>query len=472
MLHHNEKSHSPSLAMMSLKPESKKNFYLKLLLCPLLLTSCQYFPTSHNDTTKPVPVSYNNKVESHHFLIDVDQNLMGNLASIRTRQGDTLSDIARHFGLGYNDIVNANPQLDPWMPEPDTQVLLPLVFIMPDALRQGIVLNLANMRLFHFLPQQPNRVKTYPVGIGRDGWNTPLGLTRIISKTRNPIWNVPISIQREHAQKGDVLPNSIPAGPDNPLGEYAMRLAKQSYLIHGTNKPYGIGMQISHGCLNLYPEDIKQLFQDTPVGTQVMIVNQPYLLAWYHEMLFLEAHKPLANSKKLKLSLLTRIRQLATAHRVAVDWTKVEQVLQIANGIPTPVLMGSLTLQELSANALPLPHPDYFYGQPLPKAITEQDWSITLAGLLDDKTARKLVAVLNHQGPIIPAMAVPQQGLLQVMAGPFASRQKAVKALNRLKRDFNLTGRINSPQPYQAPIYSPPNLTLSPDLNELPILDN
>ena len=205
---------------MSLNYKIKNFSLVSSLFYVLLLTGCQ-----HLTPVATAPVKSYQTVETHNFSLDYEQSLIGTLAAIKTQNNDTLPDIARHFGLGHNDIVSANPNIDPWLPEPDTRILLPLQFTIPDVPHQGIVLNLANMRMFHFPSQQSEKVTTYPVGIGRDGWNTPQGLTRIISKTKNPTWNVPPSIQREHAQKGDPLPSSVRAGPNNPLGEYAMRLA-------------------------------------------------------------------------------------------------------------------------------------------------------------------------------------------------------------------------------------------------------
>jgi L,D-transpeptidase ErfK/SrfK len=267
-----------------------------------------------------------------------------------------------------------------------------------------------------------------------------------VSKTKNPVWNVPASIQREHAQKGDPLPSSVPSGPNNPLGDYAMRLARSSYLIHGTNKPYGVGMQMSHGCLNLYPEDIKELFNSTKIGTPVMIVDQPYLLGRYHDMLFLEAHKPLQASKNAKQALLSQIRQLAKKYNLTIDWTKVEQVVVQANGIPTPILAHSSSLQEFSANALLLSHPDRLYQQPIAGSLPANTWSVTAATLNDSKTAHKLAVLLNHQGPTIPARVVEQGSVFQVVTGPFASSKEAKTALKRIQLEFELNGKVNPPQ--------------------------
>lgn len=445
---------------MSLIPKIRK---LSLLssLSTVLLTGCQSFFLTLPAAT---PVSSYYAIETHNFSIDYEQNMMGTLAAIKTRSTDTLPDIARHFGLGHNEIISANPNIDPWLPESDTRVLLPLMFTLPDAPHQGIVLNLANMRLFNFPNKNTDQVMTYPVGIGRDGWNTPVGLTRIISKTKNPTWYVPPSIQREHAQKGDPLPASVSAGANNPLGEYAMRLARSSYLIHGTNKPYGVGMQMSHGCLNLYPEDISELFNNTKVGTPVMIVNQPYLLGRHQDMLFLEAHKPLQAKTNFKRALFNQIKQAEKKYRLPIDWVKVEQVVEQANGIPTPILARSMGFQELAANALLLPHPEQLYKQPIPRPLTSDAWSVTAATLTDSRVAGKLAALLNHQGPTIPTRTLQQGGTFQVVSGPFATSKEAKTALKRMQMEFELKGKINPPQNFSSSNFSTPVLKRLPNL--------
>lgn len=449
----------PRQNIMSLNRKIRK---LSLLssLSTLLLTGCQYlFPASPAAT----PASSFYAIETHNFSIDYEQNMIGRLAAIKTQPNDTLPDIARHFGLGYNDIVSANPNVDAWLPEPDTRVLLPLMFTLPDAPHQGIVLNLANMRMFHFSNKNTDQVMTYPVGIGRDGWNTPLGLTKIVSKTKNPTWYVPPSIQREHAEKGDPLPGSVPAGPDNPLGEYAMRLARSSYLIHGTNKPYGVGMQMSHGCLNLYPEDISELFNNTRIGTPVMIVNQPYLLGQHQDMLFLEAHKPLQGTASFfKRSLFSQIKQAEKKHHLPINWPKVEQVVRQANGIPTPILARSMSFQEVAANALLLPHPEQLYKQPIPRSLAGDAWSVTAATLADSRVARKLSALLNHQGPTIPSRTLEQGNTFQVVSGPFATAREAKTALKRIQLEFDLKGKINPPQNFADSGFSTPVLKKLP----------
>ena len=172
---------------------------------------------------------------------------------------DTLPDIARRFNLGYEEIARANPGVDPWVPGEGREIVLPTQFVLPAAPREGLVINLAQLRVFYF-PKvkegEPQTVITHPIGIGKVGWQTPEGTTKVTGKRKNPTWFPPASVRKEHKEAGDPLPSKVPPGPDNPLGAHMMTLGWPSYLIHGTNKPYGVGLRSSHGCIRFYPEDI------------------------------------------------------------------------------------------------------------------------------------------------------------------------------------------------------------------------
>ena len=413
------------------------------LLFSMLLGGCQSL-SNHYANYKAD--SAFDAVETDEFSLSDQQDVVGIIASIQSHENDTLPDIARHFGLGYNDITLANSHLDPWLPEPGSQILLPIRFTLPDVKRQGLVLNLANMRLFYFPRQGPRRVITYPIGIGRKGWSTPTGLTKIIAKKKNPVWRVPASILKEHAKKGDPLPRIVPAGPDNPLGDYAMRLSIPSYLIHGTNKPYGVGMKISHGCVRLYPEDIAELFNQILVGTSVNIIDRPYLLGWENNMLFLEAHKPLQQHKRLKKKLFKKLKRISRKTDNIIDWQKVERILEQANGVPIPVLKNSPDFPSIVNTALSLTHPPRFYQQLEVKPLTQDDWSVTVATFPDADAAQKLVALLNHQGPPIPSRRIEKYGLSSVVAGPFNSEEKVNSVIDKIRREFQFTGVANPPQ--------------------------
>ncbi len=229
-------------------------------------------------------------------LASPEQSVVGEPQVVFARGEDTLSDLAREYGLGYDEIIAANPGIDPWLPGEGTPIVLPTQYVLPDVERRGVVLNIASKRLFYF-PEpaegEQQQVLTYPIGIGRVGWETPLGDTTVISKAKNPHWWVPASVRREHAEMGDPLPSVVPPGPDNPLGHRVLKLDMPGYLIHGTNAPYGVGMRVSHGCVRLYPENIELLYELVAIGEPVTILNEPYLFGRADGALYFEAHEPL-----------------------------------------------------------------------------------------------------------------------------------------------------------------------------------
>ena len=227
------------------------------------------------------------------ILPPADVDVIGQVRYVEARQDQTLLDIAREHGVGQNEILLANPDTDRWLPGAGTIVTLPMRHILPAGKRDGLMLNLPEMRLYYFPKPargESPRVITHPVSIGRMDWETPLGLTKIVAKQKDPSWRPPQSLKEEALADGNVLPDVVPAGPDNPLGRYAMRLGVPGYLIHSTNKPWGVGMRVTHGCVRMYPEDIEALFEDVPVGTPVQIVNQPVKLGWLADTLYLEIH--------------------------------------------------------------------------------------------------------------------------------------------------------------------------------------
>lgn len=422
---------------------------LFLLMVLGMLPACSF-----NERVRP-PVYHVTRphiehVESHQFDIGKDDGVVGHLATVRLREGDSLSDLARHFGLGFEQINDANPGLEPWAPPAGETVVLPLRFMLPDAPRKGIVVNLASMRLFYFPPTgkgEGGRLLTYPVGIGKEGRSTPTGLMTVDRKTAHPTWYVPESIRRDHAQKGDPLPAAVSPGPDNPLGDYAMYLSKPSYLIHGTNKPYSIGFRASNGCLRLYPEDIEKLFQAVPKKTTVKIVNQPFLVGTQDGMLYLEVHEPHEemDGKRLRQGLVARLKQMEKKQGLKLDWPKVEEVLAQARGIPVPILAGSQSLEQVLAEAMPLERPRQLYGQPSPPALASDGWYIRAAETQDEDSARRLAAMLNHQGPRIPAQAVLRDGRYQVLAGPYPDAKATKAAAKRMKIDLEIKGEIVEP---------------------------
>lgn len=299
-------------------------------------------------------------MRSDRFLLPPSgEDVVGQIQVLHARREDTLADIARRYDLGYDEILQANPGVDPWLPRAGTRIVLPTQFILPDGPRKGIVLNVASMRLFYYPPAKPGEqavVVTHPIGIGREEWPTPLGKTVVTAKAANPTWNVPESIRAEHAEAGQPLPKVVPPGPDNPLGLFALRLGFPGYLIHGTNQSYGIGMRATHGCIRLYPEDIESLFGQVAVGTPVRIVNQPYRAGWRDGVLYLEAHTPLERNKRitqkrLKSEMAAALKKSPGSGRHTVDWTKVQALVASPQGFPVPISQGTPSRDQVVAAA-------------------------------------------------------------------------------------------------------------------------
>ena len=264
-------------------------------------SGCAVLDAPTVDTAEPEPVltaagPVAPQAPNRFELAYAGQSVIGEPQLVRIDGDNTLSDLAREYGLGYDEIVAANPGVDPWLPGEGTPVLLPTQYILPSGVRSGIVLNVASKRLFWF-PEpaagESRLVYTFPIGVGRVGWETPTGSTVVVAKAKDPNWYVPLSVREEHEAMGDPLPAVVPPGPDNPLGNYVLKLDMPGYLIHGTNQPYGVGMRVSHGCVRLYPENIEFLFPEIGNGTAVTIVNEPYLLGERDGELFFEGHAPL-----------------------------------------------------------------------------------------------------------------------------------------------------------------------------------
>ena len=269
-------------------------------------------------------------------------DLIGYSGIVNARAQDTLLDIARRFDLGQNEILLANPDVDRWLPGEGTEVVLPARYILPSAERKGIVLNLPEMRLYYFHSDSFEKipmVTTYPVSVGRMDWNTPLGKARIELKHKDPSWRPPASLKLEAAAEGEPLPDVIPPGPDNPLGRYALRLSIPGYLIHSTNKPYGVGMRVTHGCVRMYPEDIEELFPFVPIHTKVQIVNQPIKLGWQDKTLFLEIHPLMDEDREKNLACIAYEMILAEIENkdAILDITTIKRALQEKSGMPVPI---------------------------------------------------------------------------------------------------------------------------------------
>lgn len=284
-------------------------------------------------------------VHAQTFPLAPDQDMIGVDGQLTSVRSDTLPDIARRHHLGYDEINAANPGVDTWLPGDGTLIHLPLRRLLPNAPRTGIVINLPDSRLYYFHGDAEHRpvVETYPISVGKMDWKTPIGVTTVVRKEKDPTWYPPKSVRDTHLLDGDVLPAAIPPGPANPLGQYAMRLGIPggAYLIHGTNIPVGVGMQITHGCIRLYPEDIEYLFNEVPVGMTVRIVNQRIKTGWVDGALYLEVHHPLdgEDPKDVEdLTALTRAIVAATAERrVIIDWDTAERAFEQQKGEPVRI---------------------------------------------------------------------------------------------------------------------------------------
>jgi L,D-transpeptidase ErfK/SrfK len=269
-------------------------------------------------------------------------SLVGELRMVHTGAEDTLLDIAYRHGYGYEEIKLANPDYDPWLPGEQAAIVLPGRHLLPEGPRQGIVINIPEMRLYYY-PEpgrgRPAEVMVFPIGIGKQGWLTPETETRVVAKLTRPAWQVPDSIKREREAQGEPLPDVVPPGADNPLGEYALQLALPDYLIHGSNKKYGVGMRVSHGCVRLYPDDIRQLFQRVPEATPVRIVNQPYKVGWQAGVLYLEAHPPLVELAQ-EAGVTTMVAEVIRATRDTdhdIDWDTAIEAIRQPRGVPVPI---------------------------------------------------------------------------------------------------------------------------------------
>lgn len=304
-------------------------------------------------------------LDTRHFELAPAQEVIGETQVIFARYENTFSAIGRQYNLGYEEMRRANPGVDQWLPGEGTPIYLPTQTILPEAPHEGIVVNVPAMRLFYFTQEKPKeagaaavvKVSSHPIGIGVQGWATPFGEAKVVEKARDPVWYVPASIRKEHAERGDPLPSIVPPGPDNPLGAFAMTLSLPGYLIHGTNKPAGVGMRSSHGCIRLYPEDIEALFPRVARGTPVRIVNQPVLAGWRDGQLFLEVHPPLAEEEhdlvaeaNAALNRALERAQVAAA-AVQIDPAAIEKIVTEQRGIPLPVLRANRSLEQYLASA-------------------------------------------------------------------------------------------------------------------------
>ena len=433
------------MVQMSLLKDRSPILIIILLTCILFFHGCA--ATRDFLERLPLPGQGLDSIEKNYFLADEDDDVIGRLAAIRLKKGDTLPDIARHFSLGINTVSAANPGVDVWVPEAGERIVLPLSFILPDTSRNGIVINLAAMRLFYFKKDGDQRaVATFPVGVGTEERPTPMGRMEITRKKEQPTWYVPASIAADHRKRGDPLPAEVPPGPLNPLGEYALYLSMPGYLVHGTNKPASVGLRATNGCIRLYPEDIRRLFNITPVKTQVRIVNQPYLVGWHNGMVYLEAHPPYESSGADELKkAYAELKKIEKQTGHALDWSKVKQVVAETRGIPVAVSAMGPGGETAVTDTIWVRHPATLYGQPQVPEFRTDAWYVLAADFHDAVDARRLAAIINHQGPQIPARVLSMGGRHRVLAGPFNNKGEAKTAAKRMQIDLEIEGVVVPP---------------------------
>lgn len=286
--------------------------------------------------------------------------MVGEIRVVVPTPDNTLLDIARHFDVGYEEIANANPGMSVWTPGKDARVVVPTRYILPPRPWKGIVVNLPQRRLYYFPPvrkgQRPE-VVTYPVGIAREGWSTPLGESKLTAKYKDPAWFVPKSIREEHRQEsGEELPEYFPPGRDNPMGMLALKTGFPSIFIHATNRPWGIGLRVSHGCLHLYPEDAAEVFPNIPVGTPVRFIDEPFVIGKDRQHWYMMSYLPLneyssALSKQTRAvaslqPLLGELLSLPATQRRDIDWGRVQWLAENPVSLPHGIQLGMTSVAD------------------------------------------------------------------------------------------------------------------------------
>ncbi len=288
----------------------------------LLLTAALLFP----------PMA---AIAAAYPLPEGEVQVVGAVTKVRVSYEDTLASVAQEHGLGYREVLDANPDVDPWIPGEGTEVLLPTSYVLPAAPREGVVINVAEYRLYYYPPKR-KMVITYPVGLGRDEFRTPLATTRVVTAIENPSWTPTAASREEHAAAGNPLPHVVPPGPDNPLGSMAIQLALPGYFIHGTNQPFGVGQMVSQGCIRLYEPHIATLAELARRGTPVHIVNEPFKVGWRDDELLVEVHRDIyagADSDELTKRISAAIKNRAAV----VDWARVDALVQSPTGVPSRI---------------------------------------------------------------------------------------------------------------------------------------
>ncbi|MEW5757707.1 MAG: L,D-transpeptidase family protein [Pseudomonadota bacterium] len=371
--------------------------------------------------------------------------VVGELDYVEVKAHETLLDIARAHGLGLNELAAANPRVDPWLPKEGQRIVVPKQFILPEGPREGIVINLPEMRLYYYPPARPGaprEVMTFPLGIGAEERSLPLMNTTVSEKKERPAWVVPESIRAEHAARGEPLPKVVPPGPDNPLGEYSMRLGGTSYLIHGTNKPFSVGMRVSHGCLRMYPEDIARLYPLVPVGTPVRVVDQPFKVGWADDGLYIEAHPPMVEShatgaRNRLTPLITAMIGSATSSLSESVWSLATSIAEVRSGVPTRAMAGGRIVSQGSM-------------QPIikPKGT---EWMVQVGAFTQTQAVNNVKAKLMELNLPVVLESVRPRGPCRILVGPYQNRRQAEEISARIKSTFDLSSFLRTTESDRNP---------------------
>ncbi|UYG05108.1 L,D-transpeptidase family protein [Halomonas sp. LR3S48] len=292
---------------------SRRLAWLSLFVCILAITLLTGTAWSQEEVSAADEAEAADEWPKGHYPLPEQGDVIGEDYIVEARSEETLLDIAREHNVGYQEIRRANPDVSVWLPGEGTEVVIPGRFILPPVEREGIVINVAELRLYYYPPAgegESPRVETYPIGIGREGFDTPLGKTKTTMNLKDPAWYPPRSVREEAAARGEEAPAVVPPGPDNPLGSHAILLDIPGYLIHGTNKPDGIGMRASRGCIRMFPEDVASIFERVPVGTQVHLINQPIKAGWDGDMPYVQVYEALEEQEAGMAALMETLALL------------------------------------------------------------------------------------------------------------------------------------------------------------------
>lgn len=286
----------------------------------------------------PLTQASQNDLPRGHYYLPENGDVIGEMQTVIAKEEDTLIDIGHRHGLGFEEMRRANPDLGMWYPGEGAEVLVPTRFILPPGPREGIVINLSELRLYYYPPTSEGEkptVETYPISVGREGFETPLGTFKTTVKVKDPAWAPPESMRKEAAARGEPAPAIVPPGPDNPLGRHAILLNIPSYLIHGTNRPAGVGMRVSRGCVRMLPEDIESLFERVPNGTQVTLINEPFKAGWENDELYVQSYPLLGDKEGSVEPLISALEMLSKTFgdkQPPVDYAQVRQAVEAPTG--------------------------------------------------------------------------------------------------------------------------------------------